>query len=112
MPYRTEIATPTGTSPRTLLAGGWRGEVGTQNACLSALSLDALSLLKPYLTETAPHESSFLWGGVTKPSSEVYFPTSGLISIVVPVSDGAFVEVGSICSQAAVGAIFDPSDSH
>src|SRR5262245_35709877 len=111
MPYRTEIATPTGTSPRTLLAGEWRGEVRTRNACLSALSSDALSLLKPYLTETALREGAILWD-VTKPSSEVYFPSSGLISIVLPVSDGAFVEVGSICRQAAVGAIFDPSDSH
>src|SRR5262245_33153651 len=111
MPYRTEIATPTGTSLRTLLAGEWRGEMGTRNACLSALSSDAMSLLKPDLTETALREGSVLWG-MTKPSSDVYFPTSGLISIVLPVSDGAFVEVGSICRQAAVGAIFDRSDSY
>jgi len=82
-----------------------------RNACLSALSSDALSLLKPYLTETALHEGSVLWDA-TKPSSEVYFLTSGLISIVVPVSDGAFVEVGSICRQAVGGTIFAPSDSY
>src|SRR5262245_10141620 len=110
MPYQTEIATPTGTSPSTLLAGG-RGEVHMQNACLSALSSGALSLLKPYLTESALREGSILWD-VTKPSSEVYFPSSGLISIVLPVSGGSFIEVGSIGSQAAVGAIFDFSDSY
>src|SRR5262245_13622423 len=111
MPYQTEIAAPSGTSPRTLLAGERRGEVRTGNACLSTLSSDALSLLKPHLTETALREGSILWD-VTKPLSEVYFPTSGLISIVLPVSDGAFVEVGSICRQAAVGAIFDSSDCY
>ena len=109
MPNQTEIAAPIGTPSRTL-AGGSRGEVRMQNACLSALSSDALSLLKPYLTETTLHEGSVLWDA-TKPSSEVYFPTSGLISIVLPVSDGALVEVGSICCQAAAGAIFDPSDT-
>ena len=82
-----------------------------RNACLSALTSGALSLLKPYLTETALREGSILWD-VKKPFSEVYFPTSGLISIILPVSDGAFVEVGSVCSQAAGGAIFDPSDSY
>jgi len=109
MPYQTEIATPNGAPPRTVLAEEI-AEARTRNACLSALSSDALSLLKPYLTEAALHEGSVLWDA-TKPSSEVYFPTSGLISIVLPVSDGALVEVGSICCQAAVGAIFDRSDT-
>jgi len=111
MPYRTEIVTPIGTPPKTLFAGGGRGEARMRNACLSALSSNALSHLKPYLTETALREGSILWGA-TKSLSEVYFPNSGLISIVLPASDGAFIEVGSICSQAAGGAIFDPFDSH
>jgi len=110
MPYQTDIATPNGAPPRTVLAEEI-AEARTRNACLSALSSDALSLLKPYLTETALREGSVLWA-VTKPSSEVYFPTFGLISIVLPVSEGAFVEVGSVCNQAAVGAIFGPSGSY
>jgi len=95
MPNQTEIATPIGTPSRTLLAGGSRGEVSVRNACLSALSSRALSLLSPYLRETMFREGSTLWDA-TKPFSEVYFPNSGLISILLPVSDGAFVEVGSI----------------
>jgi CRP-like cAMP-binding protein len=82
-----------------------------QNACLSALSSRALSLLGSHLREAIFRAGSILWP-VTTPLSEVYFPSSGLISILVPVSDGALIEVGSICRQAAVGAIFDPSHSH
>jgi len=41
----------------------------------------------------------------------VYFPVSGLVSILVDASDGFSVEVASICSQAAVGAIFEPDQS-
>ena len=101
---------PKGPPARMVLAEGG-AEARVRNACLSALSSRALSLLSPYLRETMFREGSTLWDA-TKPFSEVYFPNSGLISILLPVSDGAFVEVGSICGQAAVGAIFDPSHSH
>src|SRR5262249_6453961 len=109
MPHRNGIATSAGPPARTVLAGG--GEVHMQNACLSALSSRALSLLGSHLREAIFRAGSILWP-VTTPLSEVYFPSSGLISILVPVSDGALIEVGSICRQAAVGAIFDPSPSH
>jgi len=81
--------------------------VGKGNDCFSALSSSALSLLKPYLTEIVFRAGTILWGS-RKLSSEVYFPVSGLISIILPASDGVSVEVGSISRQAAVGAIFEP----
>jgi CRP-like cAMP-binding protein len=74
------------------------------------LSPHALSLLKPYLTETAIREGSVLWDA-KKPASEIYFPVSGLISIVLAMSDGSSVEVGSICGEAASGAAFDADQS-
>jgi len=77
------------------------------NRCLSALSSPAFSLLKPYLTEVVLREGTILWDS-NKLSSDVYFPVSGLVSILIDASDGLSVEVASICSQAAVGAIFEP----
>jgi CRP-like cAMP-binding protein len=77
------------------------------NRCLSALSPHAFSLLKPFLTEVVLREGTILWDS-NKASSDVYFPVSGLVSIVLDASDGVSVEVGSICSQAAVGALFEP----
>jgi len=105
VPYRNGITKSTGPPARTVLGG--EGDAHTRNACLSALSSHAFSLLGPYLRETIFRAGSILWSA-TRPLSEVYFPNSGLISIVLPGSDGALVEVGSICSQAAVGAIFVP----
>ena len=58
MPYhRTVIAPPTGPPPRTFLAEGV-GEVRMRNACLSALSPHALSLLSSYLRETMFRQGS------------------------------------------------------
>ena len=83
------------------------GEIRIRNGCLSALSPRALSLLRPYLSEITLREGLTLWD-TKKPASEIYFPVSGLISIVVGLSDGNSVEVGNICTEAAVGAPFEP----
>ena len=80
------------------------------NGCLSALSSPALSLLKPYLTETSFREGTVLWEG-KKLASEIYFPVSGLVSIVVAMSDGGSVEAGSIGPEGAACAGFDPDQS-
>lgn len=86
------------------------GKIRLHNACLSALSPRALSLLKPYLTETIFREGSNLWDA-KKHASEIYFPVSGLISIVLIMSNGNSIEVGSISAEAAVGAAFQPDHS-
>src|SRR5262245_58843969 len=98
------MATPVGNTTRTSVTGG---EVCQRNACLSALSSHSLSLLKPYLTEKVIREGSILWDA-KQLATDVYFPASGLISIVLPMSEGSSVEVGSICKEAAATAGFNP----
>src|SRR5262245_42689424 len=104
MPYQIDIAGYSAASPKTPIAK--RQECKT-NRCLSGLSPRAFSLLKSFLTEVVLREGTILWDS-NKVSSDVYFPVSGLVSIVLDASDGVSVEVGSICSQAAVGALFEP----
>jgi len=101
MAHQTEIAGQSAGSP---VADGQAGKI---NRCLSALSPHAFSLLKSFLTEIVLREGTILWDS-NKVSSDVYFPVSGLVSIVIDASDGVSVEVASICNQAAVGAIFEP----
>src|SRR5262245_24503270 len=104
MPHQIEIARGSIASSTMPIAVGQAGNV---NGCLSALSSHAFSLLKPYLTEVVLREGTILWDA-NKLSSDVYFPVSGLISILIDASVGFSVEVASICGQAAVGTIFEP----
>jgi CRP-like cAMP-binding protein len=108
MPHQIEIARHSPISPTTPIADSQAGKV---NGCLSALSSHAFSLLKSYLVEVVLREGTILWDA-NKLSSDVYFPISGLVSILIDASDGFSVEVGSICSQAAVGAIFELDQSY
>jgi CRP-like cAMP-binding protein len=107
MARQTEIAGQSAGSPTTSIAEGQAGKV---NRCLAALSSHALSVMRPFLSEIVLREGAILWDS-NKLSSEVYFPVSGLVSIVLDASDGVSVEVASICNQAAVGAIFEPDQS-
>src|SRR5262249_8688406 len=77
-----------------------------RNGCLSVLSAPALSLLKPYLTEVCLHEGTILWESNDR-TADVYFPLSGLISIVLIMTEGESVAVGSIGREAVAGAIFE-----
>src|SRR5262245_2244704 len=104
MPHQIEIARHSAASPTTRIAAG---QACTVNLCLSALSSHAFSLLKPSLSEIVLREGTILWDA-NKLSSDVYFPVSAFVSIVLDASDGISVEVASICHQAAVGAIFEP----
>src|SRR5215471_18294107 len=104
MPFQIEIVGHSADSPTTPSA---KRQEGKTNRCLSALSPRAFSLLKSFLTEVVLREGTILWDS-NQVSSDVYFPVSGLVSIVLDASDGVSVEVGSICSQAAVGALFEP----
>ena len=80
------------------------------NACLSALSPATLSMLKPHLTEITLSEGAILWDA-KRPATDVYFPISGLISIVLAMPDGECVEVGSVAREAAAGLAFDGDQS-
>src|SRR5262249_509146 len=74
------------------------------NKVISSLSARERSLIVPYLRRfelipghilTVPH----------RPVSHVYFPRSGLLSIVVVFSDGNFAEAAVAGSNTVVGAI-------
>jgi hypothetical protein len=80
------------------------------NGCLSALSPAALSMLKPHLTEATLSEGAILWDA-KRPPTDVYFPVSGLISIVLAMPDGECVEVGSVAQEAAAGLAVDGDQS-
>ena len=83
---------------------------GASNACLSALSSSAMALLRPHLTDVELTEGTVLWSsrGAT---TDIYFPASGLISVVLAMPDGEFVETASIAREAAAGPHFDPDQS-
>jgi len=89
---------------------GLTGKARLPNECLSGLSPYALSLLKPHLTEVCLHEGTILWDSKDQ-AVDVYFPLSGLISIVVAMGGGECVAVGSIGREAMAGAFFDPGHS-
>jgi len=78
----------------------------TSNGCLSALPPPVLSILKPHLAEVTLHEGTILWGP-REPSTDIYFPLSGLISIVIAMAEGECVAVGGIGREAMAGSIFD-----
>ena len=80
------------------------------NGYLSELSPTALSMLKPHLTEATLSEGAILWDA-KRPATDVYFPVSGLISIVLAMPDGECVEVGSVAREAAAGVAFHGDQS-
>jgi CRP-like cAMP-binding protein len=69
---------------------------------LSALPARARALLIPGLRDRALSEGTMLWDA-GEPPDRIYFPSSGMISIVVPTRDGHGLEVGTIGQEAAVG---------
>jgi CRP-like cAMP-binding protein len=80
------------------------------NACFAALSPSAQSLLRPHLTEIALSEGTVLWGSQGS-TTDIYFPVSGLISVVLAMPNGELVEVASIAREAGVGPYFDPDQN-
>jgi len=78
-----------------------------RNACLSALPAEALAELRPYLSESLLNHGTALWGDGAR-VSDVFFPLSGLISIVLPMADGESIEVASVAREGAAGSFFDP----
>jgi CRP-like cAMP-binding protein len=82
------------------------GDIHARKGCLSVLSPPTFSLLKPHLAEVNLHEGTILWESKDLAAC-VYFPLSGLLSIVLAMAEGECVEVGSIGREAAAG-IFDP----
>ncbi len=73
-----------------------------RNAVLAALSPRAFAILESHLRHRDFPEGSVLWdAGV--PTERVFFPLSGIISVVLPVKDGLGIEVASVGREAAAG---------
>jgi CRP-like cAMP-binding protein len=74
----------------------------TGNRLLDLLSPEALDRLRPHLSvETLPLGQTLQERG--KPVETVFFPTSGMISIVAMMRDGAAVEVGIAGREGMLG---------
>jgi CRP-like cAMP-binding protein len=73
-----------------------------RNAVLAALSPRAFALLESHLRYRDFPEGSVLWDAGA-PTERVYFPLSGVISMVLPVKDGSGIEVASVGREAVAG---------
>jgi len=86
------------------------GERNLHNKCLAALSSTAQSILRQHLTDVVLREGTVLWEP-GRPVDDVYFPISGLLSVVFVMTDGACVEVGSIGREACAGSVLNSAQS-
>jgi len=77
-----------------------------RNGCLAALSPETLAHLKPYLKRQDVLEGTILWDP-EQPSSDVYFPATGVIAIGVPLREGSNVESASVGPEGAAGAFLE-----
>jgi CRP-like cAMP-binding protein len=73
-----------------------------RNAALAALSSSAFSLLEPHLRYRDFEEGAVLWDAGEQ-VDRVYFPLSGIISIVLPVKDGCGIEAASVGQEGWAG---------
>jgi CRP-like cAMP-binding protein len=76
-----------------------------RNAALAALSTEALLVLEPHLRQRFFEEGSVLWD-CGEPVSRVYFPISGIISVVLPVRDGNGAEVANVGREGGAGMAY------
>src|SRR5579859_6022885 len=78
-----------------------------KNGVLAALPADALSLLEPHLRQRFFEQGAVLWH-CGEPIPRVYFPISGIISVVLPVRDGNGAEVANIGREGGAGVAYGP----
>jgi CRP-like cAMP-binding protein len=72
------------------------------NRLLDSLSEDQIKLLKPHLKDVELRHADVL----AKPRehiTHVYFPTAGIISLVIELNDGDMIETGMIGNDGALG---------
>lgn len=80
-----------------------RSEFGTPNHLLASLPAADLALLRPHLkTIDLVHEVVLFEAG--DPVKRVYFPHTGVISLVVDLADGQMIEAAMIGRDSIVGA--------
>ena len=78
-----------------------------RNEALASLSRPALAALAPYLTEQVALAGMALWEPAGQ-TNWVFFPLSGLVSIIVPTADGSGIEVATVGCDGAGSGSFDP----
>jgi len=81
--------------------------VPQQNNCLAPLSSRALSLLNARLVDVTLPAGAVLWDA-GKVATDVFFPLTGLVSILLPLPGGEAIEVGSIGREGAAAATLGP----
>lgn len=90
------------TQGRVLTHPDLRARPHHSNAVLAALSSPAFSVLEPHLNHRDFEEGAVLWDA-REQIDRVYFPLSGIVSLVLPVKDGSGIEVASIGPEGAAG---------
>src|SRR5579859_2647696 len=76
--------------------------VRPRNEVLAALSPEAFSIIESSLQRRDYEERSVLWDAGQQ-ADRLYFPLSGIISIVMPVKDGNGIEVGAVGHEGCAG---------
>ena len=74
----------------------------SRNRLLAALSPADFAALRPKLDHVSlPLKQTLLVSG--EPIEHVYFPETGMVSLVTPLEDGAMIEIGMIGREGVVG---------
>ena len=74
----------------------------SDNRLLAALPEDCLALLEPDLKEVALDQGTVCYEA-GNPIEQIYFPQTGMISLLITVGNGETVEVASIGREGAAG---------
>jgi CRP-like cAMP-binding protein len=82
--------------------GGRDGALHIRNRLLASLSTDDLAQLGPHLSEIRTQQGDLL-EEPGRPLDAVYFPQSGMISLIVQMPEDTAVEVGTVGLEGAIG---------
>lgn len=84
------------------MAKARRFQIPGENRLLAALPDAVLDRLRPRLEETALGLKQVLYEA-DRPIEHVYFPRTGVVSLVIAMADGLMVEVGTVGNEGMVG---------
>jgi CRP-like cAMP-binding protein len=76
----------------------------TANRLLAALPRDSLALLSPHLVNVQLHQTAPLFE-VDDEVEHVFFPLSGMVSLLVVLNNGAAIETATVGREGVVGAM-------
>lgn len=94
---------PISPNGRPLVGNRWtNADLPRQNRLLAALPRDSYERLQPKLTRVEIALKEILWEE-DGPIPYVYFPLSGVISMIVIMHDGASAEVGTVGNEGMAG---------